>query len=44
MSQAGISYLRGMQVDARAMLREETLEYLRQFRLPEYTLEKDGEG
>ncbi|GAB0174463.1 MAG: nicotinate phosphoribosyltransferase [Candidatus Altimarinota bacterium] len=43
-SQAGLSYLRGMQVGNRPMLRNETLGYLSDFSLPEYSLENDGHG
>lgn len=43
-SQADLSYLRGMQVGNRPLLREETLGYLANFRLPEYHLEQDGNG
>ncbi len=43
-SQADISYMRGMQVGTRPLLREETLAYLQDFRLPEYHLQNDGQG
>ncbi len=43
-SQAWLSYMRGMQVGNRAMLREETLGFLSGFQLPEYHLESDGHG
>ena len=43
-SQAWLSYMRGMQVGNRAMLREETLGFLSGFQLPEYSLESDGNG
>ena len=40
-SQADLSYLRGMQVGSRNLLREETLAFLQDFQLPEYDLERD---
>lgn len=43
-SQAWLSYMRGMQVGNRAMLRDEALIYLSGFQLPEYNLESDGHG
>jgi nicotinate phosphoribosyltransferase len=33
-----------MQVGTRPLLKEETLTYLQNFRLPEYQLENDGQG
>jgi nicotinate phosphoribosyltransferase len=43
-TQAWLSYMRGMQVGNRAMLREEMLRFLSTFQLPEYNLESDGHG
>lgn len=42
-SQADTSYLRGMQVGTRNLLKEETLSFLATFGLPEYGLEADGQ-
>ncbi len=41
-TQADLSYLRGMQVGRRNLLREETLTFLEDFQLPEYDLQDDG--
>lgn len=44
-SQADISYLRGMLTGkGKPQLQETTLEFLKDFRLPDYRLETDGEG
>ncbi|MDD2870408.1 MAG: hypothetical protein PHS49_00320 [Candidatus Gracilibacteria bacterium] len=44
-SQADISFLRGMQrPDGKQLFREETLKFLQEFRLPEYSITKDNEG
>lgn len=43
-TQADTSYMRGMQVGTRRLLREETLSFLQGFQLPDYKLEKDGRG
>lgn len=43
-TQADTSYMRGMQVGTRRLLREETLSFLQNFQLPDYQLEKDGNG
>lgn len=40
-SQADASYMRGMQVGNRSILREETLSFLQDFQLPEYQLQAD---
>ena len=44
-SPAEISYLRGMLTNSgKPLFREETLEFLKDFRLPDYRLGNDGEG
>jgi nicotinate phosphoribosyltransferase len=44
-TEADLSYLRGMTTSTgRRLFREETLQFLREFRLPEYQLENDGNG
>jgi nicotinate phosphoribosyltransferase len=44
-SEADLSYLRGMTTSTgRRLFREETLQFLRDFRLPDYQLENDGTG
>lgn len=44
-SEADLSYLRGMTTSTgRRLLREETLHFLKNFKLPEYQLENDGNG
>lgn len=45
LSPADISYLSGMRTQTgRRLFRDETLEFLRHFRLPDYQLELDGHG
>ena len=41
-SQADTSYMRGMQIGNRRLLKEETLTFLQDFQLPAYHLEADG--
>lgn len=44
-TEADLSYLRGMTTNTgRRMFREETLQFLKNFKLPEYNLENDGKG
>jgi nicotinate phosphoribosyltransferase len=44
-SEADLSYLRGMTSSTgRRLFREETLQFLKNFRLPDYKLENDGNG